>query len=247
MFPNSSYSYGKAELAVMRPLHSQYFTMAMRLLQNQPPHRSSCSLASPTGNHFTSCPEKQISLMAKWTLTPCPHSLLLPAEICYAYLAHQRSAMVDSGSTEALCELYGAIRELPNAHPDGLFIITNHTNLKSVLPKFHQYVDFASRGVNTLDLVYRNIPDSTLSLRHETIIVVPKKSPVSCLNDYHPIALTPITMKCFKMLIMRHIKNLLPPSLDPMQYAYHQITPQTMPSAQPSIWTIKTLMYECFS
>ncbi|KAK3516392.1 hypothetical protein QTP70_010484 [Hemibagrus guttatus] len=28
-------------------------------------------------------------------------------------------------------------------------------------------------------------------------------------------------MKCFKRLIMRHIKNLLPPSLDPMQFAYH--------------------------
>ncbi|KAK3573704.1 hypothetical protein QTP86_032060, partial [Hemibagrus guttatus] len=62
---------------------------------------------------------------------------------------------------EALFELYGAISELQNAHPDGLFIITgdfNHANLKSVLPKFHQHVDFATRGTNTLDLVYTNIP-----------------------------------------------------------------------------------------
>ncbi|KAK3521384.1 hypothetical protein QTP70_004133 [Hemibagrus guttatus] len=54
-----------------------------------------------------------------------------------------------------------------------------------------------------------------------TIIPVPKKSPVSCLNDYRHIALTPIIMKCFKRLIMRHIKNLLPLSLEPMQFAYH--------------------------
>ncbi|KAK3507839.1 hypothetical protein QTP70_001341 [Hemibagrus guttatus] len=48
------------------------------------------------------------------------------------------------------------------------------------------------------------------------IIPVPKKSRVSCLNDYRPVALTPIIMKCFKRLVMRQIKNLLPPSLDPM-------------------------------
>ncbi|KAI4892920.1 hypothetical protein NFI96_001301 [Prochilodus magdalenae] len=48
----------------------------------------------------------------------------------------------------------------------------------------------------------------------------PKKSSVSCLNDYRPIALTPIIMKCFERLVLRHIKTLLPPSLDPQQFAY---------------------------
>ena len=52
-----------------------------------------------------------------------------------------------------------------------------------------------------------------------TIIPVPKKSPVSCLKD-RPIALTPTIMKCFERLILRHIKNLLPPTLDPLQFAY---------------------------
>ncbi|KAK3569758.1 hypothetical protein QTP86_004075 [Hemibagrus guttatus] len=59
-------------------------------------------------------------------------------------------------------------------------------------------------------------------LKPTTIIPMLKKSPVSCLNDYRPIALTPIIiMKCFERLIMRQIKDLLPPSLDPMQFAYH--------------------------
>ncbi|KAK3508016.1 hypothetical protein QTP70_010145 [Hemibagrus guttatus] len=53
-----------------------------------------------------------------------------------------------------------------------------------------------------------------------TIVPVPKKSTVSCLNDYRPIALTPIVMKCFKRLVMRHIKTQLSPSLDPLQFAY---------------------------
>lgn len=53
-----------------------------------------------------------------------------------------------------------------------------------------------------------------------TIIPVPKKSSVSCLNDYRPVALTPIVMKCFERLVMRYIKTQLPPTLVPLQFAY---------------------------
>ncbi len=53
-----------------------------------------------------------------------------------------------------------------------------------------------------------------------TIITVPKKSSPSCFNDYRPVALTPIIMKCFERLVMHHIKSVLPPSLDPFQFAY---------------------------
>ncbi|KAK3522953.1 hypothetical protein QTP86_010318 [Hemibagrus guttatus] len=57
-------------------------------------------------------------------------------------------------------------------------------------------------------------------LKTTNIIPVPKKSPVSCLNDYRPVALTPIIMKCFERLVMRQIKDLLPLSLDPMQFPH---------------------------
>ncbi len=60
----------------------------------------------------------------------------------------------------------------------------------------------------------------TTCLKSTTIIPVPKKSPVSCLNDYRPIALTPIMMKCFERLVMQKIKNSLPNTLDPLQFAY---------------------------
>ncbi|XP_053083886.1 uncharacterized protein LOC128317198 [Pangasianodon hypophthalmus] len=53
-----------------------------------------------------------------------------------------------------------------------------------------------------------------------TIIPVPKKPPPSSFNDYHPIALTPIVMKCFEWIVMQHIKAIIPPSLDPFQFAY---------------------------
>ncbi|KAK0155268.1 Retrovirus-related Pol polyprotein from type-1 retrotransposable element R1 [Merluccius polli] len=57
-------------------------------------------------------------------------------------------------------------------------------------------------------------------LKATTIIPVPKKSSPSCHNDYRPVALTPILMKCFERLVMQHIKSVLPPALDPFQFAY---------------------------
>ncbi|KAI4903026.1 hypothetical protein NFI96_033385, partial [Prochilodus magdalenae] len=45
--------------------------------------------------------------------------------------------------------------------------------------------------------------------------------PVPCRNDYRPIVLTPSTIKCFERLVMRHIKDQFPSSLDPQQFAYN--------------------------
>ena len=53
-----------------------------------------------------------------------------------------------------------------------------------------------------------------------SIVPVPKHSSPSCLNDYRPVALTPIVMKCFERLVLAHLKNCLTPSLDPHQFAY---------------------------
>ncbi|XP_059831519.1 uncharacterized protein LOC132397158 [Hypanus sabinus] len=53
-----------------------------------------------------------------------------------------------------------------------------------------------------------------------TIIPVAKKSVVACLNDYHPVTLTPIVMKCFEWLVKPHITASLPSLLDPLQFAY---------------------------
>uniref|UniRef100_A0AAZ1X703 Reverse transcriptase domain-containing protein n=1 Tax=Oreochromis aureus TaxID=47969 RepID=A0AAZ1X703_OREAU len=57
-------------------------------------------------------------------------------------------------------------------------------------------------------------------LKSATIIPVPKKSPITSLNDYHPVALTPVIMKCFERLVLQHIKDYLPPEFDPHQFAY---------------------------
>ncbi len=62
-----------------------------------------------------------------------------------------------ANAKDALRELYSAISEQQTNNPDGFFIIAgdfNHANLKTVLPKFYQHVNFATRGNNTLDFVY---------------------------------------------------------------------------------------------
>ncbi|XDV11181.1 hypothetical protein PO909_000189 [Leuciscus waleckii] len=53
-----------------------------------------------------------------------------------------------------------------------------------------------------------------------TIIPVPKTSARKSLNDFRPIALTSLVMKCLERLVAQHIKACLPPSFDPHQFAY---------------------------
>jgi hypothetical protein len=52
------------------------------------------------------------------------------------------------------------------------------------------------------------------------IVPVPKKAKITELNDYRPVALTSVIMKCFKRLIKDHISSTLPATLDPLQFAY---------------------------
>jgi hypothetical protein len=51
-----------------------------------------------------------------------------------------------------------------------------------------------------------------------TMVPVPKKANITELNDYRPVALTSVIMKCFERLVKDHIT--LPATLDPLQFAY---------------------------
>ncbi len=59
-----------------------------------------------------------------------------------------------------------------------------------------------------------------LCFRKSTIVPIPKKNLITCLNDWRPVALTPIFSKCFEKLIRDYICSVLPASLDPLQFAY---------------------------
>lgn len=52
------------------------------------------------------------------------------------------------------------------------------------------------------------------------ITPVPKRSNPTCLNDYSPVAVTHIIMKCFERLVLAHLKDSLPSTLDPHRFAY---------------------------
>ncbi len=60
----------------------------------------------------------------------------------------------------------------------------------------------------------------SLMLKKSTIVPMPKKNKITCLNDWRPVALTPIFSKCFEKLIRDYICSVLPASLNPLQFAY---------------------------
>ena len=71
------------------------------------------------------------------------------------------------------------------------------------------------------DIVNLSLTESVIpTCFKQTIIVpVPKNAKVTCLNNYHPVALTSIAMKCFERLVMAHINTIIPETLDPLQFA----------------------------
>ena len=77
--------------------------------------------------------------------------------------------------------------------------------------------------------VFTNIFNLSLStgivpacFKSSVIIPVQKKSKVTYPNDWRPVALTPIVSKCFEKLIKVLICRMLPPALDPHQFAYRK-------------------------
>ncbi|KAI3373024.1 hypothetical protein L3Q82_023467, partial [Scortum barcoo] len=86
----------------------------------------------------------------------------------------------------------------------------------SVLPKSSVLMLFYPQRPSSLATV-------PVSLKTSTIVPVPKKSAVTCLNDYrHPVALTPVIMKCFERIVLKHIKDIIPAGLDQYQFAYRE-------------------------
>ena len=53
-----------------------------------------------------------------------------------------------------------------------------------------------------------------------TIKLLGTGTKVACLNDYRPVALISVAMKCFARLVIAHINTIMPETLDPLQFAY---------------------------
>ena len=73
-----------------------------------------------------------------------------------------------------------------------------------------------------------------------TIVPVPKNAKVTELNDYRPVALTSVIMKCFERLVKDHITSTFPVTLDTCQFVYrpNRSTDDAIAITLPySIWT----------
>ncbi|KAI3375381.1 hypothetical protein L3Q82_021870, partial [Scortum barcoo] len=95
----------------------------------------------------------------------------------------------DADAKAAMNGLYEAISKQQTAYPEAAFIVAgdfNHSNLKTVLPKFHQHVSCQTRGDKTLDHVYTNIVGAYTATPlphlgqsdHLSLFLMPKYSPL---------------------------------------------------------------------
>jgi hypothetical protein len=76
--------------------------------------------------------------------------------LCVVYIPPSAN---EKAATESV---YRTLSNQQARSPDALFLVTgdfNHCNLKSVMPTFQQYVNFATRKDKTLDLFYSNVKD----------------------------------------------------------------------------------------
>ncbi|KAK3525964.1 hypothetical protein QTP70_011683 [Hemibagrus guttatus] len=80
---------------------------------------------------------------------------------------------------------------------------------------------------NQLSPVFTDIFNTSLETCHvpacfktSAIVPVPKKTKITGLNDYRPVALTSVVMKSFEHLVLSYLKDITDPLLDPLQFAY---------------------------
>ena len=67
-----------------------------------------------------------------------------------------------------------------------------------------------------LSLTESVIPTYMFQADHHSPCAQGREAKVTCLNDYRPVALTSVAMKCFERLVMAHINSILPDTLDPL-------------------------------
>lgn len=74
---------------------------------------------------------------------------------------------------------------------------------------------------------------------------VPKKSAVSSLNEYHPVAPTATLMKCFEKLVLQCIKDNVPAILGCFAFKTSRSTEDVIFTALHSLLKITTPTSEC--
>ena len=89
--------------------------------------------------------------------------------------------------------------------------------------KGRTYKNCATQLWKSFTLIFLLFLDSHVMPRAwktSTIISVPKKATPLQLNDYRPVALTPIIANKFENVVSKHLKSDAVDQLDPFQFAY---------------------------
>lgn len=102
------------------------------------------------------------------------------------------------------------------------------------------------------DILNLYLPHAVVStcFKSTFIVPIPKNSNPSSLNNYCPVALTPIITKCFEQLVRAQLKSCLTSTLDSHQFAYCQnrSTEDAVSinfTLSSHTWTIKTPTPKC--
>ncbi|KAK1792065.1 hypothetical protein P4O66_001844 [Electrophorus voltai] len=156
------------------------------------------------------------------TLTCCcsPNLELLALKFRPFYLPHEFTINTvyippQANRDTALCELHEFTQDRmadsgKAVGPDGICGRVLKACADQLAPVF--------TDIFNLSLTLRIVPSS---FKRSTIVPVPKKPRPSSLNDYRPVALTLVVMKCFEKLVRDFITSSLPASMDLLQFAYH--------------------------
>lgn len=150
--------------------------------------------------------------------TPPPDNDTLPDELNHFYARFDRDNKTPaikvapppneqplSLSTSAVQDALSKVNERKAAGPDGI--------PGRVLRACAGQLSPVLADIFNLSLAQGVVPTC---LKTSTIVPVPKQSATGSLNDFRPVALTPVIAKCFERLILAHLKACHPPHWTPI-------------------------------
>ena len=121
----------------------------------------------------------------------------------------------------------------PTAHNATVLMVEEHEvrgTLRAVNPKKAEgsdgvcgrvLKDCAYQLVGVFTKIFnQSLSRSTVPSCQKSSTPLPKKTNITALNDYQPVALTSVVMKCFEKLVRSHIMSFHPPTFDSHQFAY---------------------------
>lgn len=139
-------------------------------------------------NRVSSMVEELNNFFARFEVEPLEWTVLqLSAQVSPSITVMEHKVNTEGGEPMEGCWTGQLLKECPDQLAGVFTRIFNQSLLQSTVPRY---------------------------LKWSIIVPLPQKSYVISLNDYRPVALTPIIMKCLGKLIHRHIIFCLPPTLE---------------------------------